>query len=126
MAKFTVYQIDGRNHPTIKRDVFMYGHGDIFSADRARQLLNDGVYQIVATVEAVALDHVFELLNMPYSAEEEKAFLKRRAPMHSLSVGDIVVINRTMAAFIVAPIGFDYLGQMGEADAEVINRITEV
>jgi len=69
------------------------------TADKIRAAYND--YQIVAEIEATDLEDVFEIGNMgPESA------ITRLAPMHSLSVGDIVVTPEGKEYF-VASFGFE-------------------
>ena len=57
-------------------------------------------YQIVATLETSDLDEAFRVLNVWDGATE----IVRHNPMHSLSVGDILV--RDEEAFVVAGMGF--------------------
>ena len=62
-------------------------------------------YDIVAEIEATDLDEVFEIGNI---GPEEK--ITRIAPMHSVSVGDIIRDDRGRC-FVVSPIGFTRLGE---------------
>ena len=62
-------------------------------------------FDIVAEIEAADLDEVFEIGNV---GPEEK--ITRIAPMHSVSVGDIIRDDRGRC-FVVAPIGFTRLGE---------------
>lgn len=57
-------------------------------------------YKKVATIEADNLEQVFEIGNI---GPESK--ITRHAPMHSISVGDVVVDSNGAAKF-VAPFGF--------------------
>lgn len=60
-----------------------------------------GMYEQVAVIEAADLEGVFHIGNM---GPEEK--ITRLAPMHSVSVGDVVV-DEDGNAFVVASFGFD-------------------
>ena len=62
-------------------------------------------YEIVCEIEAADLDEVFEIGNI---GPEEK--ITRIAPMHSVSVGDVIRDDRGRC-FVVAPIGFTRLGE---------------
>lgn len=106
MTKLSVYQIDRDQHPEAARDAFMYGKGNIFTRADAANYMRRGVYRKVADVEAVNMEHVYELMNLWPQPEN---WIKRLAPLHSLSVGDVVVSDQTKSAWIVAGAGFDYL-----------------
>jgi hypothetical protein len=59
-----------------------------------------GLYAPVAEITADSLDQVFSIGNVgPESS------IKRLAPMHSISVGDVIV-DECGHAFYVAPVGF--------------------
>lgn len=58
-------------------------------------------YSHVADIDGSDLDHVFEIGNVG-----PECAIIRHAPMHSLSVGDVVV-NEEGEAFFVARVGFD-------------------
>ena len=65
-----------------------------------------GFYEKVAEIEANDLEHVFHVSNAPYDREENEARITRLAPMHSISVGDIVVDGNNIQ-YGVAGFGFD-------------------
>lgn len=62
----------------------------------------------VATIEADSLDEVFEIGNM---GPEER--ITRLAPMHSISVGDIIVDENGLG-YIVRPYGWALITDKGE------------
>ena len=64
--------------------------------------LDGGFYEHVCDIEADTLDHVFEVGNV---GPEER--ITRHAPMHSISVGDVIVARgRRPAGFVVDRVGF--------------------
>jgi len=62
-------------------------------------------YQEVCEIEADSLDEVFEIGNI---GPEEKIRRFDFAPMHSISVGD-VIMNEMNELFVVQPLGFQGL-----------------
>ena len=62
-------------------------------------------YEIVCEIEAANLDEVFEIGNI---GPEEK--ITRIAPMHSVSVGDVIRTDRGRC-FVVSNFGFTRLGE---------------
>ena len=62
-------------------------------------------YDIVCEIEAADLDEVFEIGNI---GPEEK--ITRIAPMHSVSVGDVIRTDRGRC-FVVSNFGFTRLGE---------------
>ena len=62
-------------------------------------------YDIVCEIEAADLDEVFEIGNI---GPEEK--ITRIAPMHSVSVGDVIRTDRGRC-FVVSDFGFTRLGE---------------
>ena len=62
-------------------------------------------YDIVCEIEAADLDEVFEIGNI---GPEEN--ITRIAPMHSVSVGDVIRDDRGRC-FVVSSIGFTRLGE---------------
>ena len=62
-------------------------------------------YDIVCEIEAADLDEVFKIGNI---GPEEK--ITRIAPMHSVSVGDVIRDDRGRC-FVVSSIGFTRLGE---------------
>lgn len=98
--KFTVYQInltdEQYDNPELRNiylDTIM--NPDFDAIAKARDM-----YEPVADIEAEAFDHVFEIGNI---GPEEN--IVRKAPMHSISVGDIIVREDGLTKF-VAPFGF--------------------
>ena len=53
--------------------------------------VNSEFYEHVANIEANDLEQVFRISNCPWEREGLKSPIEPIAPMHSLSVGDIVV-----------------------------------
>lgn len=67
-----------------------------------------GLYGPVAEITADSLNQVFDIGNIgPESS------IKRLAPMHSVSVGDVIV-DENGHAFYVAPMGFKSLDVMAQ------------
>jgi hypothetical protein len=66
------------------------------------------LYSKVAVIEAEDLEQVFTIGNI---GPEHR--IERLAPMHSVSVGDVVVDSNGLASF-VAPLGFKQFGKQGE------------
>lgn len=54
-----------------------------------------GLYKKVAEIDALSFDHVFEIGNI---GPEEK--INRNAPMHSISVGDVLVREDGVCKFV--------------------------
>ena len=65
------------------------------------------MYRLVAEIEAKSLGQVFDIGNI--GPEEQ---IRRIAPMHSVSVGDIIV-DETGRAKFVAPMGFESVNFQG-------------
>lgn len=63
--------------------------------------LEGGFYEHVATIEAVDLDHVFEVGNIGPESR-----INRLAKMHSVSVGDLIK-DPDNKMWVVASIGFE-------------------
>jgi hypothetical protein len=70
--------------------------------------LQTGICEKVATVQAQNMEHAFTLMNV--WPENEASYIVRLKPLHSLSVGDVLVNQDTKEAFMVSSFGFDYLG----------------
>lgn len=62
-------------------------------------------YEEVCEIEAESLDEVFEIGNI---GPDEKIRRFDFAPMHSISVGD-VIMTETYECYVVAPFGFERL-----------------
>jgi len=89
------------------RSPFLYGMSSAFTIKDVRELLKSGDYQPVCYAHVNTLNEVFEASNRPI---EEK--LERIERMHSVSVGDVIVdAEADGAVWVVAPDGFDALGE---------------
>ena len=71
---------------------------DIYTA------MNDDMYEHVANITAMNKNHVFEIGNI---GPEDR--IERLAPMHSVSVGDVIVSKRDGATYYVDSAGFSRL-----------------
>jgi len=81
--------------------------GDITGV--AKDAFNSGYFTHVANITASDLDHVFQISNM--GLEEN---IERLAPMHSVSVGDII-IDENNIVWVVANFGFEEVMELAEA-----------
>jgi len=101
MSKFTVFQI---NLSDAQYDIHavreMYLDTIMSPTDEAIAAARD-LYEKVAVIEADSFDVVFQVGNI---GPEQN--IERLAPMHSLSVGDIIVADSGNAVY-VAPYGFN-------------------
>jgi hypothetical protein len=100
MSKYTVFQInlsDEQYENNAIRE--MYLDTIMSPTDNAIAAARD-LYEVVADIEADSLSDVFEIGNI---GPENK--ITRKAPMHSLSVGDIIICESGKVVY-VAPIGF--------------------
>jgi len=61
-------------------------------------------YDHVADVDATNLDQIFMIMNRWEPSDE--ALVTRHAPLHSLSVGDVLIDSKTGQASMVNPCGF--------------------
>lgn len=106
---FQVYQINGRKHPEQCSRAMMYSiSNSLYNKEAAKRDLEAGVYEKVARVHAQNLEQVFEFTNLCGEYPEYEERIERLAPMHSLSVGDIVVAPDS-SVHIVASFGFDMI-----------------
>jgi hypothetical protein len=100
MSKYTVFQInlsDEQYENNAIRELYL---DTIMSpTDNAIAAARD-LYEVVADIEADSLSDVFEIGNI--GPENQ---ITRKAPMHSLSVGDIILCESGKVVY-VAPIGF--------------------
>jgi hypothetical protein len=87
------------------------GEGDLFVAG-VHEAWHMGLYQHVADVSTDCLDTAFAVMNR-WNAVDEK-LVRRHRPLHSMSVGDIVVNNGS--AYAVAQFGFNPLNLEGVAN----------
>ena len=98
---YRVYQIPSKTleeiHP---QSPFMYGKGDNKFFDLMANIQH---YKHVANLHVETLDEAFEVGNI---GPEEK--YTRFAPMHSVSVGDIL-ISDSGSTYVVASFGFDLI-----------------
>lgn len=95
-------------HSTNFRDTSFYGHDDIITADAIRQMLKDGKYDFVATVNVDDLNVAYGLTNNIMSSWTQNENVDARVDeARSTSVGDIFVTEDVM--YIVAAHGFDKL-----------------
>ena len=104
---FTVFQIG----PVVAQNIFpktpfLYGMSRAFTKVDVRALLKDGSYGAVAKFNVDTLDEVYEVSNS--GRAEHK--IERMERMHSVSVGDVIV-DDTGYVWVVAPDGFDALGE---------------
>lgn len=67
-----------------------------------------GQYQLVALVNGRDLDHVFEIGNFMEEAPGH-LFQEKDVPMHSCSIGDLILNVETKELHVVAVNGFDCL-----------------
>ena len=88
-----------------KTTSMMYGM-DKFNGNTVLECMKSGEYQLVAELECDTLDEAFELGNI---GPEDK--IKRHAPMHSVSVGDVLTMDGDENIYVVASFGFDNLGK---------------
>ncbi|MFZ9071130.1 MAG: hypothetical protein ACO2Z7_07680 [Burkholderiaceae bacterium] len=108
MSKFTVYQInftdeqENEINTSESRPAFYLTYLDTIMSptDEAIAAARD-MYKKVAVIEADSFDGVFQVGNI---GPEQN--IERLAPMHSLSVGDIIVADAGEAVY-VAPYGFN-------------------
>lgn len=66
-------------------------------------------FRLVALIDGTSLDHVFETSNCLEIMPERETLIDRIQPMHSISVGDIIVDTLTDVAYLVADYGFDQI-----------------
>ena len=94
-----------------KTSSMMYGI-DKFNGTTVLECMKSGEYQLVAELECDTLDEAFEMGNI---GPEDK--IKRHAPMHSVSVGDVLTMDGDENVYVVASFGFDNLGRRLEETA---------
>jgi hypothetical protein len=101
MQKYTVFQInlsDAQYDNNAVRELYL---DTIMSpTDKAVAAARD-LYEKVAVIEADSFDGVFEVGNI---GPEQN--IERLAPMHSISVGDIILADSGEVVY-VAPFGFN-------------------
>ena len=106
--KFTVHQFNVKNHIVNGNFIDEKAERDYMDATILGKV--DSVvfltsYEAVCEIEAADLDEVFEIGNI---GPEEK--ITRIAPMHSVSVGDVIRTDRGRC-FVVSNFGFTRLGE---------------
>ena len=103
---FTVYQINlSDDEFSAHRETYL---NTIFQPTDAAIIAARGLYKPVAYIQAETLGRVFDIGNI--GPEKD---IERLAPMHSVSVGDVIVDEKNHA-FYVAPLGFKQLDLMAE------------
>jgi hypothetical protein len=100
--RYSVYQInlsDEQYSDSKIRDLYLDTTFNPTSGSISRA---KSLYKKVAEIDAVDFEDVFEIGNIG----PEKS-IKRFAPMHSVSVGDVIVADGSDFAKFVAPFGFE-------------------
>lgn len=101
--KYTVFQINLTDNEYDSRPVRELYLDTIMNPTATSITTARDLYKKVATIEAQSFDHVFEIGNI---GPEEK--IDRTAPMHSVSVGDVIVREDGVCKF-VDNVGFGYV-----------------
>jgi hypothetical protein len=95
---FTVYQINLSDEEfAAHRETYL---NTTFRPTEESILAARGLYKPVAYIQAESLGLVFDIGNIG-----PEKYIERLAPMHSISVGDVIV-NENGEAHFVAPVGF--------------------
>ena len=102
MQKYTVFQINFTDeqedeiNASAKRPAFYETYLDTIVSPTADNIIAArSMYQPVAVIEATSFDHVFSIGNIGPERN-----IQRLAPMHSLSVGDVIVDEKGVAKFV--------------------------
>jgi hypothetical protein len=104
--KYTVHQINlSDDQFNAHRDTYL---NTTFHPTNESILAARGLYAPVAEINALSLNQVFDIGNI---GPESK--ITRLAPMHSISVGDVIVDEDGHAVY-VAPFGFNSLDVIAE------------
>ena len=104
--KYTVYQINlSDDQFNAHRETYLNA---TFRPTDAAIIAARGLYAPVAEINALSLNQVFDIGNI---GPESK--ITRLAPMHSVSVGDVIVDEDGHAVY-VAPFGFNSLDVIAE------------
>lgn len=104
--KYTVYQINlSDDQYAVHRETYL---NTTFHPTDEAIVAARGLYQPVAYIYANSLGAVFDIGNIGPETD-----IERLAPMHSVSVGDVIVDEKNHA-FYVAPLGFKQLDLMAE------------
>ena len=80
MSNYQVYQLNFRNAPETFANITFRPSAELIANARKH-------YQKVAVIDAVSFDDVFAISNLG----EEEHLITRLAPMHSVSVGDVII-----------------------------------
>jgi hypothetical protein len=89
MQKYDVYQMNFRNVPEALLNITFRPNAEMIVNAKNH-------YQKVAVIEADGFDDVFAISNLG----EEEHLITRLAPMHSVSVGDVIVDEAGKAVFV--------------------------
>lgn len=89
MQKYDVYQMNFKNVPEALLNITFRPNAEVIKYARNH-------YQKVAVIEAEGFDDVFAISNIG----EEEHLITRLAPMHSVSVGDVIVDEAGHAVFV--------------------------
>ena len=108
MKKFSIYQITDQSNlkdpvSGFMASTFLYGIGSVVTAEVVAEWYQEGLYELVAFIDAEDLNDMFRVGNIG-PAEQ----ITRIGRPHSLSVGDIIV-DEDDDIYVVAPDGFDKL-----------------
>jgi hypothetical protein len=106
--KYSVYQINLTDVQYDDAVIVEAYRGVSFNCSVESIMAAKPLYSKVAVIEAEDLEQVFTIGNI---GPEHK--IERIAPMHSVSVGDVVVDTNGFASF-VAPLGYKQFGKQGE------------
>jgi len=103
LSKKQIDLINEKGHDAVpqhlaKINMQLHAWGNL--AELAHEAVTNGFYTHVANIEAHNPEHVFNIGNIGY--EEE---IERLAPMHSISVGDVIV-DPDGQCIVVADFGF--------------------
>jgi len=101
--KYTVFQInlsDAEYSVPSTRDLYL---NTIMNPTDVAIMKARSFYKPVADINANSVDEVFQIGNVGPNNK-----ISRKAPMHSISVGDVIVSETGVTRF-VAPIGFGVL-----------------
>lgn len=110
---FTVLQLAPSTMEKIyPKTPFLYGMGTGFTTVDVINLLKAGDedgYRVVAKFNVDTLNQVFEASNGGYMEDK----IDRIERMHSVSLGDVIVDDHE-GVWVVAPTGFDMIGNLTE------------
>ena len=106
--KYSIYQINLTDEQYEDKVVLETYRSVQFGCSVASVITAKPLYSKVAVIDAEDLEDVFTIGNI---GPEGK--IERLAPMHSVSVGDVVVDNGGFAS-VCMPMGFKQFGKQGE------------